>query len=115
MPDRPTAIRTTAPPDIDAYLARFAWHPEPELVGYRDETASRDALARLGADTWAAALDFLYEHALDRAMGDPAPYAEIRAALLRRRRRAPAAGPGRPDPLAATSSPSSEPASPAGR
>jgi aromatic-L-amino-acid/L-tryptophan decarboxylase len=68
----------TAPPDIDAYLARFAWHPEPELIGFRDEGASREALARLGEITWTAALDFLYGHAMDRAMGDASPYAEAR-------------------------------------
>ncbi len=36
-------------------------------------------MERLGADTWAAALDFLYDQAAHRAMGDPAPYAELRA------------------------------------
>ena len=73
-----TAQHPTAPADLDAYLARFAWHPEPELVGYRDETASRAALEALGAATWSAALDFLYGHAVLRAMGDPSPYAEAR-------------------------------------
>ena len=34
MTDRPTIA-----PELDAYLARFAWHPEPELVGFRDEGA----------------------------------------------------------------------------
>ena len=57
---------------------RFAWHPEPELIGYGD-AASRPAMERLGTDTWAAALDFLYDRAAHRAMGDPAPYAELRA------------------------------------
>jgi hypothetical protein len=68
----------TAPADIDAYLARFAWHPEPALVGYRDETASRPALERLGEEAWRTALDFLYGRAMHRAMGDPAPYAALR-------------------------------------
>ena len=77
MTDRPTRHQT-APVDLDAYLARFAWHPEPELIGYRDAAASRDALERLGADTWAAALDFLYDHATDRAMGAPSGYATAR-------------------------------------
>jgi len=78
----------TAPADFDAYLARFDWHPEPELVGYRDEAASRAALERLGEATWQAALDFLYGQAMARAMGDPAPYAELRAAYY-----APESGP----------------------
>ena len=59
----------TTPADSDAYLARFAWHPEPELIGYRDEAASRAALEELGEATWRAALDFLYGTAIHRAMG----------------------------------------------
>ncbi|OGO57024.1 MAG: hypothetical protein A2Z32_12175 [Chloroflexi bacterium RBG_16_69_14] len=78
MTDRPKGQHPTAPPDIDAYLARFAWHPEPELVGYRDEGASRESLRRLGADTWATALDFLYGHATTRAMGSPGTYDDHR-------------------------------------
>jgi glutamate/tyrosine decarboxylase-like PLP-dependent enzyme len=72
------AAHPTAPPDIDAYLARFDWHPEPELIGYLDEGASREAMRELGEDTWATALDFLYEHATDRAMGNPGTYEQIR-------------------------------------
>ncbi len=68
----------TAPPDIDAYLERFAWHPEPELIGYRDEGASRVALEHLAEATWRTALDFLYGKAMHRAMGDPAAYAALR-------------------------------------
>ena len=59
MTDRLTHAHPTAPPDIDAYLAHFAWHPEPELIAYRDEGASRDALTRLGAATWEVALDVI--------------------------------------------------------
>ena len=87
-------------PDLDAYLARFAWHPEPELIGYRHEDASRDALRRLGADTWATALDFLYDHAAERAMGDPAPYASLRASFFGAAG-GPAAAPVSPTPIAA--------------
>ena len=58
---------------------RFSWHPEPELIAYGDAAASRAAMERLGADTWAAALDFLYDKAANRAMGDPAPYASLRS------------------------------------
>ncbi len=82
MTDRPPTRHPTAPPDIDAYLARFDWHPEPELVGYRDEGASREALRQLGADTWAAALDFLYEQATERAMGDASSYDDLRRSFF---------------------------------
>src|SRR6476660_3254749 len=68
----------TAPPEIDAYLERFAWHPEPALIGYRDETASRTALEQLRERTWAAALDYIYGTAMDRAMRAPADYPEAR-------------------------------------
>jgi glutamate/tyrosine decarboxylase-like PLP-dependent enzyme len=78
MSNEPEPARPPAPADLDAYLARFAWHPEPELIGYRDETASRGSLERLGAATWAAALDFLYDHAMDRAMGAPSGYEAAR-------------------------------------
>ena len=79
---------------------RFAWHPEPELIGYGDAATSRAAMERLGADTWATALDFLYDQAAHRAMGDPAPYADAPRHVLRgdaagRRRR-----PARPRPIA---------------
>ena len=76
--------------DIEAYLARFAWHPEPELIGYRDAGASREALEQLGADTWAAALDFLYDHAVERAMGAPSGYDAARRSFY-----GGASGPGR--------------------
>ncbi len=74
MTERSTTRHPTAPPDIDAYLARFDWHPEPALIGYRDEGASREALAELGERTWTAALEFVYGTAMVRAMGDPSPY-----------------------------------------
>ena len=61
---------------------RFPWHPEPELIGHIDAATSRTALERLAADTWATALDFLYDHAAERAMGDPAPYPALRAAFF---------------------------------
>jgi glutamate/tyrosine decarboxylase-like PLP-dependent enzyme len=78
MADRTTLQHPTAPLDIDAYLERFDWHPEPELIGYRDEDTSRAALASLGARTWHEALEFLYGTAVVRAMGDPSPYDEAR-------------------------------------
>lgn len=79
---------------------RFAWHPEPELIGYGDAATSRAAMERLGADTWAAALDFLYDHAANRAMGDPAPYAALRASFFGTTG-APASAPAAPTPVAA--------------
>jgi aromatic-L-amino-acid decarboxylase len=76
---------------------RFSWHPEPELIGYGDAATSRGAMERLGTDTWAAALDFLYDHAAVRAMGDPAPYAALRATFF--------GATGGPAPAPATPSP----------
>jgi aromatic-L-amino-acid/L-tryptophan decarboxylase len=100
MTDRTTVQHPTAPPDIDAYLARFEWHPEPELIGYRDEGASRDALARLGETTWQAALDFLYGTAMVRAMGDPSPYDEARRRFYGPDATGPGAAPTAPTPAA---------------
>ena len=79
---------------------RFAWHPEPELIGYGDAATSRAAMERLGNDTWAAALDFLYDHAAKRAMGDPAPYAALRASFFGPTL-GPAPAPETPTPVAA--------------
>jgi aromatic-L-amino-acid/L-tryptophan decarboxylase len=56
---------------------RFDWHPEPDLIGFGDAGA-RPALERLGHEAWAAGLDYLYDHAFIRAMGEPAGYAELR-------------------------------------
>jgi glutamate/tyrosine decarboxylase-like PLP-dependent enzyme len=78
---------------------RFAWHPEPELIGYGD-AGSRQALERLGADTWATALDFLYDQAAHRAMGDPSPYAALRAAFFGAAG-GPAPAPADPTPIGA--------------
>jgi aromatic-L-amino-acid decarboxylase len=94
LPSVAMDARPTTPPDIDAYLARFAWHPEPELIGYRDEGASRAALEQLGTTTWATALDYLYGHAMDRAMGDASPYAEARRRFYASHPAGPATGPG---------------------
>ena len=78
MTDRSTLQSPTTPIDIDAYLERFDWHPEPELIGYRDEATSRSAMAALGQRTWHEALEFLYGIASQRAMGDASAYAEAR-------------------------------------
>ena len=95
----PAAEHPTAPADVDAYLARFDWHPEPELIGYRDEGASRVALEQLGDATWRAALEFLYGTAVRRAMGDPAPYADLRDSYFGRGQ-GPSAAPANPTPFA---------------
>jgi glutamate/tyrosine decarboxylase-like PLP-dependent enzyme len=64
--------------DEPTMLDRFAWHPEPELLQVRDEATSRAALERLGTDTWRAALDYLYDEAMRRAIGQPTDYDELR-------------------------------------
>jgi glutamate/tyrosine decarboxylase-like PLP-dependent enzyme len=87
-PRRPEPLDPEPVPD--GFLEAFAWHPEPELLGIRDAVASRDALRAAGAATWEAALDYLYDHAFSRAMGEPAGYAELRAEYFGR-----AGGPGR--------------------
>lgn len=77
---------------------RFGWHPEPRLVGH-DGPGSREALGRLGRETWAVAMDYLYEEAFRR----PAPaatYPEMRRAFF---------GPsGRPAPAPSKPSTSAE-------
>jgi glutamate/tyrosine decarboxylase-like PLP-dependent enzyme len=83
----------------DDPAARFAWHPEPELIGYADP-ASRAAVEKLGADAWAAALDYLYDHAAVRAMGEPAGFTELREEFFGASR-APAAAPAQPSTSAA--------------
>jgi aromatic-L-amino-acid/L-tryptophan decarboxylase len=64
--------------DFRTYRDRFAWHPEPELVGIRDATLNRAALEEAGAMIWAAALDYLFDHGLERATGEPIGYDEMR-------------------------------------
>jgi aromatic-L-amino-acid decarboxylase len=59
-------------------LARFRWHPEPELLGIGDEAASRAALERLGAAAWQTSMDYLYREGVRRGTS-PASYAELRA------------------------------------
>jgi glutamate/tyrosine decarboxylase-like PLP-dependent enzyme len=52
----------------------FEWHPEPALVGYRDEAEARDALAELGRLIWETALDHLYDEGSARVIaGDTYP------------------------------------------
>ncbi len=67
MTDRPTL------PDLD-----LSWHPEPALLDVRDAATARPALERLGAQAWAAALDYLYDHGLARGMGEDADLTMLR-------------------------------------
>jgi len=83
-----TSGREAAEPTPEGYLDRFAWHPEPELIGVR-APRSRDALEHVGRATWSTALDYLYDEALRRAMGEPATYRELRRTFF-----GPSGGPG---------------------
>ncbi len=75
----------------------FAWHPEPELIGFHDEAIAREALERLGKATWDEALHYLYEEALRRPVGtDSYP-------AMRRRFFGDTNGPAPPPPGPATS------------
>jgi glutamate/tyrosine decarboxylase-like PLP-dependent enzyme len=84
--DRPS--RQPPMPVRDEYLEQFAWHPEPELVAFRHEPLSRQALERIGRATWDVALDYFYREAFRRAIGEPTGYNEVRGAFF-----GPAGGP----------------------
>lgn len=88
-------------PDVPdpAYLERFAWHPEPETIAVRHASLSRTTLERLGHETWDVALDYLYDEAVRRAMGEPAGYAELRRTFFGPGAR-PAPAPHDPTPAA---------------
>lgn len=60
----------------------FSWHPEPDLIGYRDPARSRPTLEKLGAEAWAACLDYLYGEAMRRPVG-PDAYPDLRRRLFR--------------------------------
>jgi aromatic-L-amino-acid decarboxylase len=77
---------------------RVDWHPEPQLLNVRDEAVSRPALRDAGAVVWEAALDYLYDHAFDRAMGTPLTYEGLRAEFFGPSGR-PAAAPNEPATL----------------
>jgi aromatic-L-amino-acid decarboxylase len=53
------------------------WHPEPGLLSFRDPDSARKDLEGLGAATWAAALDYLFDEAMRRPVG-PESYPEMR-------------------------------------
>jgi len=67
------------PPLKDESAPAVDWHPEPDLLVVRDASASRSALEDAGEAIWATALDYLYEHAFERAMGTPVDYDGLRA------------------------------------
>ncbi|MEO8468701.1 MAG: pyridoxal-dependent decarboxylase [Chloroflexota bacterium] len=79
MPPHDRPSRPTRPPVPDDFDSRFAWHPEPELLGVREPATAREALRTLGAATWEAGLDYLYDHGLDRAMGPDTEFAALRS------------------------------------
>lgn len=80
MPEQrdPRAAPTRPPVPAD-FAASFGWHPEPDLIGIRDPERSRAALEDAGSAAWGAGLDYLYDHALDRAMGEGTTYEDLRA------------------------------------
>ena len=80
-------------------LARFRWHPEPELLGFGDEATSRTALERLGAAAWRTSLDYLYGEGVRRGLG-PETYAELRELHF--------GATGRPGPAPAAPMPAAE-------
>ena len=84
----------------DRFAARFDWHPEPELIGIRDPDVSREALRAAGAATWEVALDYLYDHAFQRARSEPIDYDGLRALYFGPTGR-PASAPVAPTALAA--------------
>ncbi|MGH2660520.1 MAG: pyridoxal phosphate-dependent decarboxylase family protein, partial [Actinomycetota bacterium] len=55
----------------------FSWHPEPELIGFREPAEARAALEELGRLTWGTALDWLYEKAMRRPVA-PESYPDMR-------------------------------------
>ncbi|MEX0988777.1 MAG: pyridoxal-dependent decarboxylase [Actinomycetota bacterium] len=91
-------VRDERPGTPDA-ADRFSWHPEPELLDYRDPAAARAALEAMGSATWDTALDFLYEQAMRRPVG-PDTYPEARRRYFGPEGR-PAPAPEGPVPFAA--------------
>jgi aromatic-L-amino-acid/L-tryptophan decarboxylase len=47
-------------------MTHFDWHPEPELIDFRDPADARPVLERFGEDVWTEALDWLYGEAMRR-------------------------------------------------
>ncbi len=68
-PPRADSLRRVSDP--------FAWHPEPELIGFRDPARARAALEAFGAAVWDASLDYVYGEAMRRPVA-PDSYPEMR-------------------------------------
>ena len=66
-------------PELTRKTGAIDWHPEPDLISIRDAATSRAALQDAGSAIWQAALDYLYDHAFERAMGTPIEYDALRA------------------------------------
>jgi glutamate/tyrosine decarboxylase-like PLP-dependent enzyme len=62
---------------VSDLLDPFRFHPEPELIGFRDPAVARAALEELGRAVWGACLDYLYEEAMTRPIA-PTSYPEMR-------------------------------------
>jgi aromatic-L-amino-acid/L-tryptophan decarboxylase len=65
------------PDELEPPRARFGWHPDRDLLDFRSG-ASRLALDEAGRETWATALDYVYEHGLVRGTGEPPGYVDLR-------------------------------------
>src|SRR3990170_2283795 len=78
MPDPAPASSTIRSMSHEDAAGPFDWHPEPELVNYRDEATSAEPLLEAGFATWEAAIAYLYDEGLARGMGRPTGYAELR-------------------------------------
>jgi aromatic-L-amino-acid decarboxylase len=59
----------------------FSWHPEPELIGFRDPAEAREALEELGRLTWGTAIDWLYDEGMRRPVA-PDSYPDMRRAYF---------------------------------
>ncbi len=55
----------------------FSFHPEPELIGFRDPAEARAALEELGKLTWGTAIDWMYDEGMRRPVA-PESYPEMR-------------------------------------
>ena len=59
----------------------FSFHPEPELIGFRDPAEARSALEELGRLVWQASLDWLYGEAMRRPISS-GTYPQMRRAFF---------------------------------